>query len=262
MNLTRKQFDELVSIDRAGRLSPEDSRALEQYRVRRAVFLAAGIGSRMVPITINTPKPLIRVNGVRIIDTLLDAVRAAGIEEIFIVRGYLGEQFDQLKYKYPNVKFVENPLYNEANNISSVLCASDMLQNAYVIESDLLLYNSNLITKYQYTSNYLGVFTEHTDDWCFETRDGIITRILVGGQNCHHMFGISYWNSADGAKLVNHIKQAYEMPNGKKFYWDEVALKYFIDDYKIEVRECTFEDIIEIDTFDELKKLDGAYCIP
>jgi CTP:phosphocholine cytidylyltransferase-like protein len=262
MNLTRKQFDELTSVDRAGKLSPDDSRALEPYRVKRAVFLAAGFGSRMVPITINTPKPLIRVKGVRIIDTLLDAVRAAGIEEVFIVRGYLGEQFDQLRYKYPNVKFIENPLYNEANNISSVLCARDMLQNAYVIESDLLLYNPNLITKYQYASNYLGVFTERTDDWCFETRDGIITRIRVGGQNCHHMFGISYWNNADGAKLANHIKQAYEMPDGKEFYWDEVALKYFIDDYKIEVRECTFEDIIEIDTFDELKKLDDSYIIP
>ena len=62
--------------------------ALEPYRVKRAIFLAAGFGSRMVPLTFNTPKPLIRVNGVRMIDTLLDAVVAAGIEEIYIVRGY------------------------------------------------------------------------------------------------------------------------------------------------------------------------------
>lgn len=93
--------------------------ALEPYRVKRAVFIAAGFGNRMVPITFNTPKPLVRVNGTRIIDTLLDAVVAAGIPEIVIVRGYLGEQFDQLLYKYPNIRFVENPVYNEANNISS-----------------------------------------------------------------------------------------------------------------------------------------------
>ena len=119
--------------------------ALEPYRAKRAVFIAAGFGSRMVPITLNTPKPLVRVHGKRIIDTLLDAVIAAGIEEIYIARGYLAEQFDQLLYKYPNIKFLENPMYNEANNISSALLASHMLSNAYVFEADLLLSNPNII---------------------------------------------------------------------------------------------------------------------
>ena len=235
--------------------------ALEPYRVKRAVFIAAGFGSRLVPITLNTPKPLVRVKGVRIIDTLLDAVCAAGIDEIIIVRGYLGEQFDQLKYKYPKIQFLENPLYNEANNISSVMCARYLLQNAYVLESDLYLKNPNLITTYQFTSNYLGVPTDYTDDWCFETRNGIITRIKVGGRNCHHMFGISYWNQTDGAKLANHTKQVYEMPGGKERYWDQIALEYFVKDYAIEVRNCTFDDIIEIDTFNELKKLDDTYRV-
>jgi CTP:phosphocholine cytidylyltransferase-like protein len=235
--------------------------ALEPYRVKRAVFIAAGFGSRLVPITLNTPKPLVRVKGLRIIDTLLDAVIAAGISEIIIVRGYLGEQFDQLLYKYPAVKFLENPLYNEANNISSVMCVRYQLQNAYVLESDLVLKNPHLITKYQYTSNYLGVPTDRTDDWCFETKDGIISKLRVGGANCHHMFGISYWNSHDGARLAGHIKQVYEMPGGKERYWDQVALEYFIKEYNIEARECSFDDIIEIDTFSELKKLDETYRI-
>jgi len=236
-------------------------KALEPYRVKRAIFIAAGFGSRLVPITLNTPKPLVRVKGVRIIDTLLDAVCAAGIDEIIIVRGYLGEQFDQLKYKYPNIRFLENPIYNESNNISSIMCVRYMLQNAYVLESDLLLNNPALIKKYQYASNYLGVPVERTDDWCFETGNGIITRIRVGGQNCHHMFGISYWTQNDGARLADHIKQVYEMPGGKERYWDQVALEYFIKDYAVEVRECTFDDIIEIDTFNELKKLDNTYCV-
>jgi CTP:phosphocholine cytidylyltransferase-like protein len=234
-------------------------RALEPYRVKRAIFIAAGFGSRLVPITLNTPKPLVRVKGVRIIDTLLDAVTAAGIGEIIIVRGYLGEQFDQLQYKYPQIQFLENPQYNESNNISSVMCARYMLQNAYVLESDLLLRNPALIAKYQYATNYLGVPVERTDDWCFETKNGIITRLRVGGRNCHHMFGISYWNQTDGAKMADHVKQVFEMPGGKERYWDQVALEYFIKDYAIEARECTFNDIIEIDTFNELKKLDETY---
>ena len=233
--------------------------ALEPYRVKRAIFIAAGFGSRLVPITLNTPKPLVRVKGVRMIDTLLDAVVAAGIEKIYIVRGYLGEQFDQLLYKYPNIKFIENPLFNEANNISSALLARHLMQNAYVLEADLYLSNPNLITKYQYTSNYLGVYTDFTDDWCFETKNRVITKVKIGGNNCHHMFGISYWNEEAGAKLYDDIKKVYEMPGGKERYWDQVSLEYCLSNYTVEVRECTFDDIVEIDSFADLKKIDPIY---
>lgn len=233
--------------------------ALEPYRVRRAVFLAAGFGSRLVPITLNTPKPLVRVNGKRMIDTLLDAVVAAEIEEIYIVRGYLGEQFDQLLYKYPNIKFIENPKYNEEQNISSAMSALEVLSSAYILEADLVLYNPSLITKYQYSSNYLGVPVESTDDWCFETKNGIITSQQVGGTNCYHEFGISYWDAEDGEKLAKDIKKVYEMPGGKERYWDQAPLLYCKSGYKVAIRPCKFEDIIEIDTYSDLKKLDPAY---
>lgn len=242
-----------------GGITLEGIAALEPYRVKRAIFIAAGFGSRLVPVTLNTPKPLVRVKGMRMIDTLLDAVCEAGIEEIIIVRGYLGEQFDQLLYKYPNIKFYENPVYNEANNISSAMCIRYFLKNAYVLEADLVLYNKNLIAKYQYRSNYLGVPVDVTDDWCFETKNGMITKIKVGGKNCHHMFGISYWDEEAGAKMAEHIKTVYEMPGGKERYWDQVALEYFNQEYHIEVRECSFEDIVEIDTYKDLKELDNTY---
>lgn len=233
--------------------------ALEPYRAKRAVFIAAGFGSRMVPVTLNTPKPLVRVNGKRIIDSLIDAVLAADIKEIYIVRGYLGEQFDQLLYKYPMIKFLENPDYNESNNISSALCARHLLSNAYVLEADLLLKNPAIIRKYNYHSNYLSIPMERSDDWCFTVKDNVITSMVVGGMNCYQVVGISYWNGEDGAKLAEHIKLAYEMPGGKERFWDSVALSAFADEYKIRVRECKSEDVVEIDTFRELKALDPAY---
>ena len=115
-----KMIDYSIGINRAvtdltkaglisdGMITNKGLNALEPYRAKRAVFIAAGFGSRLVPITLNTPKSLIRVKGERIIDSMLDAVIKAGIEEIIIVRGYLSEQFDQLLYKYPNIKFIEN----------------------------------------------------------------------------------------------------------------------------------------------------------
>lgn len=242
-----------------GIITEQGYNVLKPYRVKRAIFIAAGFGSRLAPITFNTPKPLVRVKGQRIIDALIDAVLAQGINEIYVVRGYLGEQFDQLLYKYPMIKFIENPVYNEANNISSMYCASYLLKNAYVLEGDLLLYNPALIKKYQYMSNYLGVPVEKTDDWCFHTTAGYISNLTIGGVNCYHMFGISYWTEADGARLVEDIREVYHAPGGKERYWDQVALEYHADHYKVAVRECTFEDIVEIDTFNELKEIDKTY---
>lgn len=177
-------------------------KALEPYRAKRAIFLAAGFGHRMLPITLNTPRPLIRIKGVRLIDTMLDAVLAAGIQEIYIVRGYLGEQFDQLLHKYPMLRFIDNSVYNESFNISSAYCARHLLENAYVLEADLLLNKPELIQKYQYCSNYLGVAVDVTDDWFVETKNGYINAVGIGGKDCYHMFGISYWDGPDGKKTL------------------------------------------------------------
>lgn len=234
---------------------------LEPYKVKRAIFMAAGFGSRLVPVTLNTPKPLIMVHGKKIIETLLDAVIEAGIKEIIIVRGYLGEQFDVLLKKYPMIRFVENPIYNETNNISSAYVVKDLLANSYVLESDLVLYNKELIRKYEYASNYTGMKVDVTDDWCFETKKGIITKVKVGGKDVHHMYGISYWTKDDAEKMNIDIDQVFHSPGGKEKYWDEVSLRECIDHYSIIVRPVKKGDVIEIDTFNELKHIDPIYNV-
>lgn len=260
VNKTVKALTEAGLVS-GGRITQAGLDALEPYRVKRAVFLAAGFGSRMVPITFNTPKPLVRVHGTRMIDTLLDAVVAAGIPEIIIVRGYLGEQFDQLLYKYPGIKFVDNPSYNDANNISSAMCVRHLLQNAYVLEADLVLSNPKLIRKYEYSSNFLGVPVEVSDDWCVLTdSNGVITDERVGGRNCHQMVGISYWDAQAGARLEKDLLEVYTSPGGKERYWEQTALVYKKENYAVSVRECAFEDIVEIDSFNELKKIDSLYA--
>lgn len=236
--------------------------ALEPYRAKRAIFIAAGFGTRLVPVTLNTPKPLVRVNGRRIIDSLLDACLEAGISEIYIVRGYLAEQFDQLLYKYPMIKFLENPAYNEANNISSAMVARYIMQDAYILEADLLASNPKIIRKYNYSSNVLGIWKERTDDWCLvPDRDRCVTEEKVGGLNCYQMVGIYYFNAADGARLSEHIKTAYEAPGGKERYWETVPNQAYKGQYKIEIVPCLDEDIVEIDTFRELKAIDKTYDV-
>jgi CTP:phosphocholine cytidylyltransferase-like protein len=260
INRVIKELTDLGFVSN-GAITEAGMNALEPYRAKRAVFIAAGFGSRLVPITFNTPKPLVRVKGTRIIDHLLDACLEAGIEEIYIVRGYLAEQFDQLLYKYPTVKFLENPVYNEANNISSSMIAKELLSNAYVFEADLLLSNPKIITKYHYTSDFLAIKKDRTDDWCFEVKDKVITEEKVGGEDCWQMVGISYWNEEDGRKLAVDIPEVYSMPGGKERYWEQVPLVYKKKNYAVEVRECFEEDIVEIDTFKELKQIDPTYDV-
>ena len=262
VNRVLKELSEAGYVKNAA-ITHSGVNALEPYRARRAVFIAAGFGTRLVPITFNTPKPLVRVHGVRIIDRLIDACLAADIEEIYIVRGYLGELFDQLLYKYPTIKFLENPVYNEANNISSALVARYMLSNAYVLESDLLLSNPGVIRKYHYTSNYLGIKKQRTDDWCLRVKNGVIVEEKVGGEgdDIWQMAGISYWDEADGNKLSQDIQDVYASPGGKERYWEQVPLVYRKEHYTVAIRSCEEADITEIDTFSELKAIDKTYDV-
>lgn len=261
INKVMKEFAENGLVE-DGVITSDGINALEPYRAKKAIFIAAGFGTRLVPVTLNTPKPLVRVNGVRIIDTLIDACLEAGISEIYIVRGYLSEQFDQLLYKYPMIRFIENPSYNEANNISSAMAARFLMQNAYVFEADLLVSNPRIVRKYNYRSNVLGIWKERTDDWCLTSdKDGCVDEEKVGGLNCHQMVGIYYFNAADGAKLSEHIKEAYLAPGGKERYWETVPNQVFKGQYRIEIIPCTEDDIVEIDTFRELKAIDKTYDV-
>ncbi len=289
--LTKPEFDALVTVEAgrptdadpdtlaalsreglvdttgsAARITTAGFMALEPHRARRAVFFAAGFGSRMLPITVNTPKPLVRVHGKRFIERLLDAVIAAGIEEIYVVRGYLAEEFDVLLKHYPQITFIDNPIYNETNNISSGVAAVKAhprcFENAYAFESDLYLTDPSYISKYQYQSNYLGFPVEETEDWYFEANeDGKITKLAKDlGHDCWQMVGLSYWSAEDGAKLAADLPSAFEANDeNRQIFWDDVPCRVCADNYDVYVRECDPTHIIEIDSFAELQEVDEAY---
>lgn len=240
-------------------LSPKGSNILEEYRVKKAIIIAAGFGSRMVPVTLDLPKPLVPVNGQRMIETMLDALMQAGIEDIVIVRGYKKEKFDYLKATYPNLRFIDNDLYNEANNISSLLVAREELDSCYICEADLFVSNPSIIKPYQYSSNYLGFDVAETGDWCFKVKGDKITGVSIGGTNCVQMIGISYWTKEDALKLKEDVLEIFNQPGGKENYWDNIVLKHKKNHYNINVRRCLPTDIVEIDTFNELCQLDQSY---
>ena len=111
-----------------------------------AILLAAGTGMRMRPITLKTPKPLVKVHGLPLIETVIQGLLHVSIKEIYIVVGYLGEQFQYLTKKYPGITLLQNEEYSYKNNISSIFAARDVLgkANTFICEGDLLIKDFSL----------------------------------------------------------------------------------------------------------------------
>ena len=249
----------VVKHDSIYKVTEEAYRYLEPHKVKRAVLLAAGLGSRMRPVTLDCPKPLVKVNGVALIETLIEALLEKDICDITIVTGYLEHKFDDLKKKYPNIHFVYNCKYNEENNISSAMLVKDLYSNAYVMDADLYLSNRDIIRKYEYGTNYLGVWVDKTDDWNLKIINNRVTNMVYGGENTYLMVGLSYWSMQDGQTFKDDIVRLYNSENGKQKYWDDVALTEFNEHYNIRVRPCLHDDIIEIDSIQELAAMDEIY---
>lgn len=235
--------------------------ALEPYKVKKAVIMAAGFGSRMMPATADRPKPMVSVNNVRIIDTLLDALVAVEITDITLVRGYKKERFDEILPKYPFLKLVDNDIYDTTNNISSAMAVLDEIDDCYLCEADLYITNPTIITKYQYVSNILGSYSLETDDWSFKLDStGHITEYQKGNTYCYNYYGISYWTKEDSRKLREDFKHVYEKEEGgKDYFWEFIPLVLQREKYAVEVRQCEKSDIMEIDNFYELEQLDASY---
>ena len=250
----------LQNADEETGISEKGLDALEPYRVKRAIVLAAGFGSRMMPATKDRPKPLVAVNGVRIIETLLDALTAAGITDITIVGGYRKEKFLELLPKYPFLTLRDNDLYDSANNISSAMMVLDKLEGGcYFCEADLYISNPDIITKYQYCSNILGSYALETDDWSFRLDNGHICDYQKGNTYCYNYYGISYWTPEDCEKLREDFRSIWDSPEGKEYFWEFIPLVLKKERYAVEIRQCRKQDIMEIDNYYELAQLDPSY---
>ena len=233
-----------------------------RHTVRRAIILAAGLGKRMRPLTLSVPKPLVRVRGVRMIDSVIAALRQNGIEEIVVVVGHLKEQFLPLRDEVPGLVLIENPWYASANNISSLFVARDYLQDCIILDGDQLIRNPAVLSPSFDRSGYNAVWCEgETREWLLSVKDGLVQSCSrTGGRHGWQLFSVSRWTAEDGRRLRAHLETEFLRKRNRDIYWDDLPLFCYPDSYALGIRPMGREDVLEIDSLRELAAFDPTYA--
>lgn len=231
------------------------------HSVRRAIIMAAGKGTRMQPLTLEIPKPLISVNGSRMIDTVIKGLHENGIYEIYVVAGYKIEQFYDLEKMYDGLKVIENPYYETCNNISSLYVARDYIEEAIILDGDQIVYDAGALSSEFERSGYNCIWTDDwTGEWVLTVENGTVSACSRnGGRRGWQLFSVSRWTAEDGKKLKKHIETEFEIKKNRQLYWDDVALFCYPDEYRLGIREMSPGDIIEVDSIGELAEIDKSY---
>lgn len=221
----------------------------------RAIILAAGLGSRLRPMTDNKPKALIEVNSKPLIEYQIEYLQEKSITDIKIVVGYLKEQFYYLKEKY-NVDLIYNEKYAQYNNFYSLYLVKEYLANSYVIDADNYIFK-NIFKEKVEKSTYFSVYRENCrNEWFLEyDKDYKVKNIVVNNNSGRILSGVSYWDKKTAEKICKFMNKAYLDDNYKELYWDNMV-KDNISELDVYVEELKNNSIYEIDDIDDYKKLE------
>lgn len=220
------------------------------------------MGSRMRPLTDTTAKPLVKVGGVPLVETVLAALERRGVEEIYVVTGYKAEQFAALATGNGKVRLVHNSEYATKNNINSIAVVAEKMKDSdcFVCEADLCVANPDVLCRDLRQSGYFGkMVAGRSDDWVFDTDDaGRITRIGKGGTDRFNMVGVSYFKATDAAKIAVAVLEDVKNPENAQLFWDEVVDRLVKQgELDLVVHEVSSDEIVECDTVEDLQKLEA-----
>nr|BAM94797.1 cholinephosphate cytidylyltransferase/choline kinase [Streptococcus suis] len=213
---------------------------MNRYNIltKNAIILAAGFGMRMIPINIETPKGLVEVSGVPLIERLICQLHDAGISDITIVVGYLKDQFSYLEDKY-HVNLVYNPEYSEKNNLHSLTLVSEKLSNSFILPCDIWCKDNPFKTANSGTSWYM-VYEDSNEE--------------IGKPFWKAMTGIAYVTEEQSEKMKQRLHLLDSDTMYQDSFWEEVLYdnNVFLPLPKL----VSKNQIHQINTFEDLRVID------
>jgi len=228
----------------------------------KVLILAAGVGSRLRPITNKIPKCLTDINGKAIIERQIDALLVNGFDEIFIVVGYKKEKVrNLLNEKYPaiNIHLIDNLDYESTNNLYSFYLAKPFL-----LGHDFILMNGDVIFDPEILKDLLnspreniipvekGGFNEESMKIVVENN---VVKDISKKITKNNAFGISIdvykFSNQTSGKLFQKAKEII-FDQGQKNLWNEVAIQSILNEVEFYPLDIESKYWIEIDNHDDL----------
>lgn len=251
VNRAVKTLTESGFLDRELQPAEKAELALRRHAPRAAVILAAGFGMRMIPINREQPKPLLEVRGEVLIERMIRQLQEAGINDIYIVVGFMKEQFEYLIDKY-HVRLIVNREYYRKNNLFSLRLAVDRLSNCYIIPADLWC-EENPFRRHELYSWYMVSDARDSESDIRVSRS--LELVASGREPGNRMVGICYLTEPECDYVQARIKALCEEGSSNLFW--ESAL-YRSGGLAVQARMVSDADYTELNTYEQLREFDSS----
>lgn len=261
LETTKKKEEELFQLgflDEDMHITSQGKEALAPYKVDNAVILAAGFSSRCAPLSYEKPKGLFKVKGEILIERQIRQLRERGIQEIFVVVGYMKELFFYLEDKF-DVHIITNQEYMTRNNLSSLNAVKQYLGNSFICYSDNYIIN-NGYEEYVYDSYFAAMYSkEYTDEYIMKTdEEGIITQYYQGGADAWYQMGEMYFDRKTASRFIKLMEREYNYPSVFDMKLDDFFIRH-LSEFKIYSRHYPENSVREFDTIAEIEEFDSEF---
>lgn len=233
----------------------------------KAVLLAAGLGTRLRPITNEVPKCMVPVNGMPIIEKQINNLVENGVEEIFVVAGYKRDVLKAfLNEKFPFVYVIDNDVYDTTNNMFSLFMAKDLVRGSeFLLMNSDVFHDANIETGMINSKEANMVACEYgryiEESMKITVDDGVITHISkqIPPQEAYATSIDVYKIGVEAGDILFDMCIDIIENQGNRNSWTEVALdkifsKVEFNPYKIEGRWFEIDNYEDLAAAEELFK--------
>ncbi len=253
VNKSMKRLTTQGYLDEHAQLTQRAMELLQSRAPRNAIILAAGLGMRMVPINMSTPKAFLEVNGERLIERLITQLHEAGVEDITVVVGFMKDQFEYLIDEY-GVKLSYAANYASTNNLHSLATVSSRIGNTYILPCDIWC-SSNPFHCYEFYSWYM-VSDQLTKDSGVRVNRKMELVKVSSKTNGNGMIGISYLTGLEAETVRERVKKYTTDPTYDNEFWEETL--YTNDRMIVWAKIVNASDVVEINTYEQLRDFDSG----